>query len=477
MSPLVRLRALVTAWRTAQASVTRARWAGEEPDVRGLTRARAALGTGEARALLDECLSLHLLDDRDHATWLTHLADAAREELLHRRGAAPGLALSHEVEIEGEPITLAAIARDASRWLDRGRLEGLGRAVGERDRARREAVAEGDAAAERVLSRGPERKSEDLDVLAWLSATDDATHEALARTAHALGFAATRGNAAEKLAILPRALRASALDALFAPAGRVDRLARLLAPIGTDATVAARLRLETSGEATIRSELVLVDPPTRIAVGLPAIEIGLATELVTLDALGRGLAHALVTPALGAEHRVLPASEVPPAMGALLALLPTDARYLRRALGLDARAEGAVRPAATYVALCRARLELARLHARREHLLADGDTAHALASRAIACPSDLPIGALLASPETTPTLLATAHAAAAAPAIFLALRERHDEDFFRNPRTRDTLAGAAARGARLSRAEWLSELTAPADHAACAVSLAREALG
>jgi len=476
MSPLVRLRALVTAWRTAQGDATRARWAGAKPDSRGLARARVALGTGEARALLDECLSLHLLDDGDHGVWLAHLADAAREELSSRRGAPDGLALTHEGGAGGGAFTFGGIAGEACRWLDRARLGALGHAIGERERERREAVAEGDAAADRVLSRGPSREPESLDVLAWLAATDDAVHEALARTCHALGFAATRGSGADRLAAVPRALRSSALDALFAPTGRVDRLARLLSPMGTDAMVAGRLRLEVSNDATARSELVLVDPPTRVIVGLPALELGLATELVTLEALGRGLAHALGSPALGSEHRVLPTAEVPPMVGALFALLPTDARYIRRALGLDSRAEAAVRPAATYVSLCRTRLELARWLARGERLAPDGETAHALASRAIGSPSEVPIGALLMSTETTPSLALNAHSAAVAPSVFLAMRERHDEDFFRNPRARDTIAGASARGARLTRAEWLAELGAASDHVAAAVRLARESL-
>ena len=61
--------------------------------------------------------------------------------------------------------------------------------------------------------------------------------------------------------------------------------------------------------------------------------------------------------------------------------------------------------------------------------------------------------------------------------MFLALRERHDEAFFRNPRTADTPGGAMARGARLSRRAWCAELGASGDAAEAARPLARERLG
>ncbi len=437
-----------------------------------MRKARAALGTGEARSLLEECGTFHLLDEVDLRGWLAHLADAAREDLVERRGA-PGLpGVADTVELAGEQITLGALLGEPTRWVEPLRRDVLTRAANELDRARREVELEGDAVASRVLARGPALERPELDLEAWLSLTDEATHEALERTLFALGLPAK-----EREISLPRALRAEALDAAFPRTRRIARLARALEVFGADPRTASRLRIEEHAAATLRSDLAPIDPPARVAIALPTVELGLGSELLTLEALGRGLALAMVSPALGLEHRRLPSAPVPPALGALLVLLPTDARFLSRQLELDARAVASIRPVASYLALVRMRLELARLAFRKRGLSAKDDHAHALAARALGATSDLPAGPLLVSSEPTPLLEASARAASAAPVLFTALRERHDEDFFRNPRTLDTIAGAAARGARLGLEEWLAELGAPLEqHAERAQAWMREAV-
>ena len=494
MSPLVRLRTLVSAWRAAQAEQVRepglrepglrAPGPGESgqgvSDVsRRTARARRALGTGEARALLEECVSLGIIDAIDHRVLLGHLADAAREELLERRGCPPACDGVEEVEVGGEPVSLGTIAVEASRWTERPRREAALARVAERARRWREAHEEADATAARVLARGPAAEDEPAlaDVIdAFLAATDDATHEALARSQHALGTGATRASVPDRLAAFARTLRASALDALFSPERRMLRLGRALAPLGADATVASRLRVETSTELRAHGRLRLLSPPTRVVLGVAQPELGLASELAAIELFGRGMAYARCSPALGEEHRAVPDAHVPGLVGALLVMVLGEPLFLSRVLGLEARAAAAAAAVATYLGLVRARLDGARAQVRLGGVDVGGEEAHALVRRCLALPSELPLGMLLASASPSPELALYARSRALAPAVFLALRERFDEDFYRNPRAGEVLGGAMARGARLTRAAWCAELGASGDPAAAARSLVRERL-
>ncbi|MFO0710872.1 MAG: hypothetical protein U0353_13585 [Sandaracinus sp.] len=479
MSPLVRLRTLVATWRTAAFERVLARWSGADDELRREARARAALGTGEARALLDECVSLRLVDDVDHRAILAHLADAARDELCVRRSVPGALARSHSVELGGEPISLGDVAHDASRWTERERLRVVARTVSERASRWAEGHAEADAAASRVLARGPKEAEGErlaIDLEAWLAATDDAVHEALSRTTHALALGAARGPAVDRHATTARALRASSLDALFGRDGRMTRLGRAFEPMGADAVVAARLRVAVRTELALRGAVLPLETPRRVVLGLASEELGLVSELESAELFGRGLSYARVSPALADEHRLAPHAPVPAMVGALFSVFYTAPVFLERRVGLERAAASAVGVCATYLWLVRARLDLARARARRVGLSVDSDEAHALVARCLALPSALPLGWLLASDEITPALEATALAQASAPALFLALRERHDEDFFRNPRTSDTLGGAMARGARLSARGWSEELGATAETHAAAASLFRERL-
>ncbi|MBN8611876.1 MAG: hypothetical protein J0L92_14880 [Deltaproteobacteria bacterium] len=477
MSPLVRLRSLVARWRTAQVEQARAAARGEPIEERRLAAIRAPLGSGEARALLDECVTLRILDADDHRVFLGHLADAAREELSHRRAMPAALRASDEVEVEGEPITLGAIAGDATRWLERGRLEAVAAIVAPRARRWSEVHAEADEITTRIEARGPAAPKEEIELEGFLAATDEATHEALARALHALGLAGARGLAAEKTLQVVRALRAAPLDALLSRDGRASRLGRALQPVGTDALVASRLRIEEDTTFASRACLWLVDPPRRVVIAPSPIELGVLSELELLEAFGRGLALTSQSPALPDEHRLSSHTEVPDLLGAIVALFLGAPPFLEKRYGLDVRPAAALAVVSTYAALVRARLDVARAIVRARALVTDSDEANALSRRCLALEAELPIGWLLASPASTETLVRIARSQAVAPAAYLALRERHDEDFFRNPRTGETFAGAGARGSRLSRVEWLAEIGVAGSPAEAARVLLRERLG
>lgn len=475
MSPLERLRQLVGAWAAARTDRALARWRGEDDGELSVKRARAALGTGEARSLLESARGLGLIDDVDLGVWLGHLAEAAHDEILSRRGAPGAPSASREIQLDDRGARLADLLAAPERWLEPERREALTSIATELDRARREATAEADAMAQRVLARGPQRPERALDAEGWLRATDDAVLEARARASHALagtGLAPPNDPDARVL----RSLRASALDGLVPREGRVPRAARALEPLGADARGASRLRIVEHADATLAHHLAIVQSPRRVVLALSGIELGLATEIDVLAGLASALVVASASPALGLEHRLTP-SEPACATGALVRLLPTDRKFLARQLGLDARTAEVVRAVAVYLWLADARLTLARALARSEALPIDAERAHALASRAIGASRGLPGGPLLVSVRPTRDLQRAAWAAVAAPSLFAALRERHDEDWFRNPRARDTLEGAGARGTRLSLDDWASELGAgTAHHADEAARFAREAL-
>ncbi len=477
MSPLVRLRALITRWRTTQIEQARARAQGEPVDNRRLASARAALGSGEARALLDECVTLRILDPVDHRVFLTHLADAAGEELARRRECPGALEVDQDVEVGGEPVSLGAIATDATRWLERDRLDAVVGAVAPRARRWAEAHEEIDEAVARIEARGPSATAEEVDLEGWLAATDEATHEALARALFALGLAGSRGVGAEPTLQLVRALRAAPLDALLSRESRMARLGRALAPLGADAVIAARLRVEDTRALSVRSEVWLVDPPRRVVIAAAPVELGVLSELDLLEAFARALSHASVSPAASDEHRLTPRAEIPEQIGAIVSLFLGEPRFLETRYGLDKRAAAALAVVATYLGLVRARLDLSRAIVRTRRIATEGDEADAIAVRCLGLASALPLGWLLASPVPSAQLHLAARSRVFAPAAFLALRERHDEDFFRNPRTAETLAGASARGARLSRVEWLAELAVVTPPSDAARLLCRERLG
>lgn len=477
-SPADKLRRSIASWRAARAASLRARWAGEPGEAEEVAQARASLGRGRGRALLEEALSLGLLSPADERAFLSHLADAAYDEVFWRARGPEPVAWSDVVEADGERRTVAEVCVAASRERRPPGLSASMTHVIERHRRWSDVATEAEQARRTVLARArtPEPESA-IDVEAWLGATDDALAEATERAVHALGpwDGATAGARSDRSSLLVRLARAEQVDPLVPSRGRLDRLARDLGALGFDDRIARRLRSETRSEATFRAAVLLVEEPVpRVVLGLCPLELGLLGEIEALDGLGRALAHALVSPALNLEHRLQAGSEVPPTLGAVLALLAADRVYLRRALGPDGRAVEALRAHALWILLVRARLALARSRARAMRLDVGGEEAHALSSRALGLGATREVGALLASFEPDVELGAAALGAALAPALFVALRERFDEDFFRNPRIGRVVGGAAARGPLLRSADWIAELGGASDGAAAVRALAAE---
>ncbi len=143
------------------------------------------------------------------------------------------------------------------------------------------------------------------------------------------------------------------------------------------------------------------------------------------------------------------AATVGRALGMLLAQVSADPIALSRR-GLtraEARAAGAAGAALT---LLRARLDAAAVLAEGRPL----EGRAALVARATGTDTEPGAAFLLSTSAASPRFRGTL----AGLALFPALRERFDEDFFRNPRAAEPIRGAAARGGACSAEAFLEEL-------------------
>ncbi|MFL5311809.1 MAG: hypothetical protein ACJ79H_15340, partial [Myxococcales bacterium] len=206
------------------------------------------------------------------------------------------------------------------------------------------------------------------------------------------------------------------------------------------------------------SRAVAVDPPHEIRIVLRPAEGPRALALL-LTCVGRAQLRAAPPPDAPPEDLWLGDAALEPACGALLAGLLLDAAWLRRCAQADLPRDD--ERALAVAALLDARLDAARalgsLQALREGLGAGAEQAyrdlHARAALA-----DLP--AALAARDLDPWLLAWASLRGRALAAHLRdfLRERFDDDWWRNPRALPALRGLWSRGGRPTAAELWTEV-------------------
>jgi hypothetical protein len=462
-SPLERARELVGAYGAARARAIAGRDDGEA------ARARRALGSGEARESIDECAHLGIIDAAEHGSMLAHLALAAHEEVLARRGARP-LRIDDAAPYLGAPRSIGELAVLAIGEGDPFRraeaLAAIERADAAERGRRREALAEARQAAAKIAARGPASSDAGTE-LATLAArvlddTEDAAREAFARAAHAAKAPPPR-TALEALA----ALRAPGIDALVPARDRQRRLAASLAALGIEGALSSRARMVTPhGEAALASKIAELDPPRRVGiVPSAAPEAGVASEIEACVAIGRAAAALGVAPALPPTLRRAHPGSVGRALGALFADLLADPVFVKRARSLDGAAADALRRAALAVRLATLRTSAARVAAAAS---GGGDAQAELLARALGAPDASMPAALAAPTPLAPDAEAHADLRAAwlAPAIAGALRERFDSDWFRNPRAAEPIAAAASRGGGLSVEGWAAELGASAEGSA-----------
>jgi hypothetical protein len=396
---------------------------------------------------------------------LEHLSLASRDEILARAGATPLLA-NDIVTWDGTRHTLREWTRLALEADDPHAREHASKALAHADDVRRprraEATGEAQDLASKVRSRGPRSTDSGPDDLVrmateFLDATTELAQEVVTRVARAR--AVERPRTALDALVLLRGMgepwRASAPD-------RPRRIASMLAPVGLQDEFAKRAKLgSVHRELDWAARVIAIDPPHHVVI-LPApLELGLASELSLAHAIGRGLAISLVSPGLPpALRRAWPGS-FERGLGELLMGLYADPLFLRRSRGLSGTELEGVARSSLAIVLFRTRMLAARVASSgitgRERIDAGREQlARALLSADASMPDALADASTLAPDERCADL----RAALIAPAIALSLRDRFDEDWFRNPRVAEPIRAAAARGGALSIEAWASELGA-----------------
>jgi hypothetical protein len=268
---------------------------------------------------------------------------------------------------------------------------------------------------------------------------------------------------------LLRALRAPELDSESASKQRGARVATWLRIGGFERELSASVRAEPDrAEPSPRATVLVLAPPRDVRVAQSRIDHGVASDVYAAEGVAHALGLALGHPALPVELRwpSILHSHPAGALGGLALQLWGERAQLQRLQGLsEAAAERVGRLAATHallsarVACAIATLELPAKMDARSRLEA---TATAL-GEALCC--DVPPGlALLGADRIRARRRAVELVCGLS--LHVALRERCDEDFWRNPRTEEPIRILCARGHAVTASEACAELGAPLELAA-----------
>jgi len=296
------------------------------------------------------------------------------------------------------------------------------------------------AGGERHADAGPPDRVESAE--AFLEASEDAGREAWSRLG-SWPFAPLPG---------------------FPAKDRFRRLAEMSAGLGFVDVLRARARVEPPhDEPQPRARVVLVSVPDDVRLVPSRIELGWVSELDASEALGRATMRALANPGLPVALRRAAVGSTARAYGALHAqLLGDPAALARRPLFSRREAEEAAR---SFGAAC-------VLGARMRAACVLGDGGERLESvlgrsvpRVVRTAWVGPSGAGARWRGTFAGL-----------ALWGALRERYDEDWYRNPRAAETIRGVAERSGWTSAESWLEELGVE-DPADLAIRRVTELLG
>ncbi|HMI94842.1 MAG TPA: hypothetical protein VK509_25890, partial [Polyangiales bacterium] len=298
----------------------------------------------------------------------------------------------------------------------------------------------------------------------FLAGTDAAAQDAVERAVRGLGR-----HKPLPWHVLLRALRAPELDSESGRQQRWRRAASFLRTLGFDRELDARIRAEPDrGAALPFTTLVTLAPPRDVRTAQSPIDYGIASDVLAAEGVARALGLSLAHPALPPELRWPTELDPHPAgaLGALALAVWGERTHLTRVHGLPAAAAERVGRAAGTFALLFARAQCALAIAP----LADADGAQArleaLAEslgRALCC--DVPLGVAGVLGADRMTARARALELLAGLALFTALRELCDEDWYRNPRSGELLRAGCARGHGTTPQAWCAELGTTLDAA------------
>lgn len=259
------------------------------------------------------------------------------------------------------------------------------------------------------------------------------------------------------------ALRRKEFDGLVRKESRLRRIAKPFHALGFERELNSHVRTEPMSEGVLpRARLALLEVPTDIRLGIVARDWGAVSELSTLGALGRALAHTLVSRALPMEQRRSAQTEIPRVWATLFSSWMTDRNFLRRAYGWDVREAELVARMCSVAMLLNVRRSAA-LVCLDANAFSDRDQSRDMVRAAWRCE----VGVALFAGRLPPSARLRRQFEAQVVGLggTAALRERFDTDWYRNPRVAEPLRGAAARGPELSAAEWAKELNVEPAHA------------
>ncbi|MFK8000503.1 MAG: hypothetical protein AB8H86_12965 [Polyangiales bacterium] len=251
----------------------------------------------------------------------------------------------------------------------------------------------------------------------------------------------------------PRALQDKALDAAHSPAGRHRRVAAVFEGSALFDSLSRCTRVDTFDSA--RAQVIAVRPGERIHMKLPSYLQGVSADYSAAHATGRALGCALIEPSLPAALRWPVVGSMSRAMGALMAqtLLETKQRLSRREHEMKRG-----RLAAFWV------LDL-RLAAASLVASPSPELRLELASRTLGAPARPLSTWLLRAPSARARLRGLLGGLA----LYVALREHFDEDWFRNPRSAGFLREVCRKGGAGSVESALVELGGSLDTATARV--------
>lgn len=467
-SPRDRLVQALQAWLLDDARERLARFRGApDADPIGLVLQRhAALRGPLARELFEEARERGLLEGSDlmaTSSWLREAyATVGRSRADARLADVLGQRVPHDSDHFPSGVLFDRLCREAHV----GRRRAFGRSLEAHApsvlRAMREGLADVEEALEPArwleAARAPDR-AEPSAVLeaarATLRATEDVWAEALERLRH------TAATPIETWPDLLHALRAPRLDDLVSPRRRFRRLAEPLDGLGVSEALSRRARVQGVAPGTYRAQVVPLAVPRDVRIVPAGLELGLASERAAAEALGRALALAWTHPALPPLAAWPEASTVGRAVGGLFAHVGLDPLFLERA-GHAPREARMLREVGTALELFALRTAAAACEAR-EHLGASAFPDAARESLRGAWQVDVvpSVAAVVSMPRGNEPTAALRAARWVAP-LHALLRERFDEDYWRNPRTAELLRAAAERGPSLTVEAWAAELGASA---------------
>ncbi|MCA9614171.1 MAG: hypothetical protein KC586_15555 [Myxococcales bacterium] len=467
------LRGQIERWRRGEADVMVAHARGTR-DVSPIYPRR---DVGEL--LLDAASDL---EGHEASACAAHLARAVAERVLEDARDDLEDALSRRHAFGRETFAwralLAGVWQGAPGERGRGLVEAAERGAEAADALWRDARRRSDRDAGRLLRElafpphadaGPDAEARRALASRVLDATDDALRAGL------------EDADAHELAGLASALRRVELDPFVSPKTRFRRFGLRMTPLGYERVLDRTLRVDAGHRAPW--------PAPRLAVRRagqdlrllpPRLDHGVLGEVAAAEVVGRAVALSFVSPGLPPALARPAVGSVARAFGAAFALQLGEEEEWRRQ-GLEPSHAEKVARHARFVWLLQLRLAAVGTLVRGLHdapekptglLLADvaptptidvDERVAELVERAVGVATPVRLARALAwNPAGAGARL---RAGVGSLAIWVAMRERHDEDWYRNPRVEEGLRAAFERGGTFGVEGWCEELGATEDDA------------